>query len=47
MKKDIYFLIDLSRRGETVNLRTFPPGPYNIVDYIGMYCEAGTKKVGS
>jgi hypothetical protein len=45
--EDIYFLTDLSRRGEPVNLRTFPPGPYNIEDYIGMYCEAGTEKVGS
>jgi hypothetical protein len=45
--EDIYFLTDLSRRGEPVNLRTFPPGSYNIEDYIGMYCEAGTEKVGS
>jgi hypothetical protein len=45
--EDIYFLTDLSRRGEPVNLRTFPPGPFNIEDYIQMYCEAGTEKVGS
>jgi hypothetical protein len=45
--EDIYFLIDLSRRGELVNLRTFPPGPYNIEDYIMMHYEVGTKKVGS
>jgi hypothetical protein len=45
--EDIYFLTDLSRRGEPVNLRTFPPGPYNIEDYIVMHCEAGTEKVGS
>jgi len=45
--KDIYFLIDLSRRGEPVNLRNFPLGSYNIKDYIRMYCEAGTEKVGS
>jgi hypothetical protein len=45
--KDIYFLTDLSRRGELVNLRNFPPGPYNIEDYIVMQCEAGTEKVGS
>jgi hypothetical protein len=45
--EDIYFLTDLSRRGEPVNLRTFPPGPYNIEDYIEMYYEAGTEKVGS
>jgi hypothetical protein len=25
----------------------FPPGPFNIIDYIGMHCEADTKKVGS
>jgi hypothetical protein len=45
--EDIYFLMDLSRRGEVVNLRTFLPGPFNIEDYINMYCEAGTEKVGS
>jgi hypothetical protein len=28
-------------------LRTFPPGLYNIEYYIGMYCEASTKKLGS
>jgi hypothetical protein len=44
--KDIYPLT-LSRRGELVNLRTFPPEPFNIEDYIKMYCEDGTKKVGS
>jgi hypothetical protein len=44
--KDIYFLTDLSRRGEPVNLRTFPPGPYNIEDYNMMHCEDGTEKVG-
>jgi hypothetical protein len=45
--EDIYFLTGLSRRGEPVNLCTFPPGPFNIVDYIGMHCEVGTEKVGS
>jgi hypothetical protein len=45
--KDIYFLTDLSRMGEPVNLRTFSPGPHNIEDYIDMYCEVGTEKVGS
>jgi hypothetical protein len=40
-------LTGLSRRGELVNLCTFPLGPFNIVDYIGMNYEAGTKKVGS
>jgi hypothetical protein len=45
--KDIYFLTGLLRRGEPINLRTFPPGPFNIEDYIRMYCEVGTEKVGS
>jgi hypothetical protein len=45
--EDIYFLTGLSRRGEPVNLRTFPPGPFNIQDYNQMYCEADTEKVGS
>jgi hypothetical protein len=45
--EDIYLLTDLSRRGEQVNLITFPPGLYNIKDYIGMYCEASIEKVGS
>jgi hypothetical protein len=47
MTKDIYFLIRLSKRGEPVKLRTFPRGPYNIEEYIGMYYEAGIEKVGS
>jgi hypothetical protein len=46
MTEDIYFLTSLSRRGEPVNLRTFPPGPFNIQDYIRMHCEADTEKVG-
>jgi hypothetical protein len=45
--EDIYFLTGLSRRGELVKLRTFPPRPYNIEDYITIHCEVGTKKVGS
>jgi hypothetical protein len=45
--EDIYFLTYLFRRGELVNLSTFPPGSYNINDYIGMYCQDGTKKVCS
>jgi hypothetical protein len=45
--EEIFFLIELSRRGEPVNLDTFPLGPYNITHYIDMYCEADTKKVGS
>jgi hypothetical protein len=45
--EDIYFLTGLSRIWEWVNLMTFPLGSFNIEDYIIMYCEAGTKKVGS
>jgi hypothetical protein len=45
--EDIYFLTGLSRRGDPVNLRTFPPGPHNIEELIGLHCEAGTEKVGS
>jgi hypothetical protein len=45
--EDIYFLIGLSRSGEPVNLRAFPLEPHNIVELIGLYCEADTKKVGS
>ena len=45
--EDIYFLTGLSRRGEPVNLRTFPPERHNIKDYIGMYYEVGTKKLVS
>ena len=45
--EDIYFLTGLSKRGELVNLRAFPLGPFNIVDYIETHFEAGTEKVGS
>jgi hypothetical protein len=38
--KDIYFLTSLSRRGEPVNFRTFPAGPHNIEELIGLYCSA-------
>jgi hypothetical protein len=47
MTEDIYFLIGLSRRGDPVNLRTFPPGPHNIEELIGLHCEVGTEKVCS
>jgi hypothetical protein len=30
--EDIYFLTGLSRRGEPVNLHTFPPRPHNIAE---------------
>ena len=42
--EDIYFLTGLSRRGEPVNLRAFPPRPHNIVDLIVMHCEGDTEK---
>jgi hypothetical protein len=45
--EDIYFLIVLSRRGDPVNLCTFPPGPHKIEELIGLLCEVGTEKVGS
>jgi hypothetical protein len=45
--EEIYFLTGLSRRGEPVNLRMFPYGPFNIIDYIEIHCEAVTEKVGS
>jgi hypothetical protein len=47
MTEDIYFLTGLSRRGYPINLRTFPPGPHNIEELIGLYWEVGTEKVGS
>jgi hypothetical protein len=47
MTTDIYFLTGLSRRGEPINLQTFPLGPFNIEDYIKMYFEVDTEKVGS
>jgi hypothetical protein len=45
--EDIYFLTGLLRRGEPVNLNTFPPRPFNIEDYIRMYYEVDIEKVGS
>ena len=45
--EDIYFLTGLSRRGEPVNFHTFPSGPHNIAELIGIHCEAGTHKVGT
>jgi hypothetical protein len=45
--EDIYFLTALSRRGDLVNLHTFPHGPHNIEEFIGLHCKAGTKKVVS
>jgi hypothetical protein len=40
--EDIYFLTGLSRRGEPVNFWTFPGGPHNIAELIGLYCSADT-----
>jgi hypothetical protein len=37
--EDIYFFTGLSRRGEPVNFWTFPSGPHNISELIGLYCE--------
>ena len=34
MTEDIYFLTVLSRRGDLVNLCTFPPRPHNIEELI-------------
>jgi hypothetical protein len=45
--EDIYFLTGLSRRGEPVNFQTFPSGPHNISELIGLYCEAGTDRSSS
>jgi hypothetical protein len=47
MTQDIYFLTGLSRRGEPVNLRAFPPRPHKITELIGLHWEVGIKKVGS
>ena len=44
--EDIYFLTGLSRRGEPINFRTFPFRPHNILELIGLHCEAGTDKMG-
>jgi hypothetical protein len=45
--EDIYFLTSLSRRGEPVNLHTFPFRPHNIVELINLHCEASTDMVGT
>jgi hypothetical protein len=42
MVEDIYFLTSLSRRGEPVNFWTFPSGPHNIAELIGLYCADDT-----
>ena len=38
--EDIYFLTGLSRRGELINLQTFPAGPSKVSELIEEYCEA-------
>jgi hypothetical protein len=40
--EDIYFLTGLSRRGESVNLQTFPAGPSRVSELIAEYCVART-----
>jgi hypothetical protein len=45
--EDIYFLTGLSRRGEPVNLQTFPAGPSKVSELIDEYCEVGTDHRGS
>jgi hypothetical protein len=45
--EDIYFLTGLSRRWELVNLITFPSGPHNIAELIGLHCKAGIDKLGT
>ena len=45
--EEIYFLTGLSRRGEPINFRTFPSGPHNISELIGIYCEVGTDRSSS
>jgi hypothetical protein len=45
--EDIYFLTGLSRRGEPVNLQTFPVGPSRVSELIAEYCVAGTSQATS
>jgi hypothetical protein len=45
--KYIYFRTGLSRRGEAVNFCTFPSGPHNIEELIGLHFESDTEKVGT
>jgi hypothetical protein len=40
--EDIYFLTGLSRRGEAVDLHTFPTGERKVEELIAEYCVAGT-----
>jgi hypothetical protein len=45
--EDIYFLMGLSRRGETVDLHTFPTGERKVSELIAQYCVAGTNTMTS
>jgi hypothetical protein len=45
--EDIYFLNGLLRRGEPINIKTFPTGSNNILELIVEHCEAGTNHVSS
>jgi hypothetical protein len=42
--EDIYFLTGLSRRGEPVNLHTFPTRERKVSELIAEYCVAGTNR---
>ena len=46
--EDIYFITGLSRRGETVNLRSRGPGSGLTIDeYIALYCFLDIENVES
>ena len=47
--EDIYFIVDLSRRGALVNLEGTGRGsdPLCVQNYIDIYCAPGTQKRGS
>ena len=47
MTEDIYFLTGLLRRGEPINLHSFPSRPHNIFELIEQHCEVRIDKVGS
>jgi hypothetical protein len=42
--EEIYFLTGFSRRGEPVNLQTFPTGERKVSELIAEYCVAGTNR---
>ena len=47
--EDIYFIADLSRRGDLVNLEGTSRGgdPLSVYNYIDIYCAPSTQKRGS